>query len=160
MAETVNQENNAPEASAQAGEKLFTQAQVNSFFDKRYSEMMSKISEYEEKAKKFDELEEASKTELQKATEKAEKLEAEIKTMKRAAEVQAMKEKISQETGVPVSLLNSDTEEGLKAQAEAIKEWATQGNGYPSIKDGGEVAKTTKMNTTQQFVGWFNQNLN
>lgn len=160
MAETVNQENNAPEASAQAGEKLFTQAQVNSFFDKRYSEMMSKISEYEEKAKKFDELEEASKTELQKATEKAEKLEAEIKTMKRAAEVQAMKEKISQETGVPVSLLNGDTEEGLKAQAEAIKEFASQGNGYPKIKDGGEVAKTTKMNTTQQFVGWFNQNLN
>lgn len=154
MAETVNQEQNAPEAGSEAGEKLFTQAQVNSFFDKRYSEMMSKVSEYEEKAKKFDELQEASKTELQKATEKAEKLQAEITSMKKAAEVRELKDKISADTGVPASLLSGDTEESLKAQAEAIKQYAVSGNAYPALKDGGEVTKKTKLTTSQQFADW------
>lgn len=156
MSETVNQEpnNNAQtaEGGADQSEKLFTQEQVNSFFNKRYSEMMSKISEYEEKAKKFDELEEASKSELEKATEKAAKLEAELKSLKKAAEVQAIKDKISQETGVPASLLSGETEESIKAQADAIKTFASTAPAYPQIKDGGEVVKTSKLDTRQLFA--------
>lgn len=156
MSETVNQETNnnaqAAEGGADQSEKLFTQEQVNSFFNKRYSEMMSKISEYEEKAKKFDELEEASKSELEKATERAAKLEAELKGLKKAAEVQAIKDKISQETGVPASLLSGETEESIKAQADAIKAFASGGQAYPQVKDGGEVVKTSKLDTRQLFA--------
>lgn len=148
------------ETTVSTENKTFTQDELNAIVSERLRREREKYAgfdEFKEKALKLDELEEQSKSELQKATEKAEKLEAQIQAMKKAEEVTAMKEKISQETGVPVSLLNGDTEEGLKTQAEAIKAFAASGTAYPSVKDGGEVTKTTKMNTAQQFAEWFNK---
>lgn len=73
---------------------------------------------------KLDEIEEANKSELQKATERANNLEAELNGLKKAEEVRLMRENVAKETGVPSSLLNGDTEESCKAQAEAIKAYA------------------------------------
>ena len=133
------------ENNAEGQTRTFTQEEVNAIVGKRLAEEKGKYSDYEEikaKAAKFDEAEEANKSELQKATERANNLEAELNGMKKAEEIRQMKEKIANETGIPANLINGTTEEECKAQAEAIKAFATP-NGYPKLKDGGEIPKPT-----------------
>ena len=133
------------ENNAEGQIRTFTQEEVNAIVGKRLAEEKGKYSDYEEikaKAAKFDEAEEANKSELQKATERANNLEAELNGMKKAEEIRQMKEKIANETGIPANLINGTTEEECKAQAEAIKAFATP-NGYPKLKDGGEIPKPT-----------------
>lgn len=152
---TVNQETTVNQEA-----KTFTQDELNAIVNERLRREREKyvgFDELKEKASRLDELEEQSKSDLQKATEKAEKLEAKLKAMEKSAEVAALKDKVSQESGVPASLLTAETEDALKQQAEAIKAFAATGNAYPVIKDGGEVTKTTKLSTSQQFAEWFNQ---
>lgn len=134
-------------------EKKFTQEEVNSFFNKRYGELMAKVNEYEEKAKKFDEMEEANKTELQKALEKAEKLETELSGLKKAEFIREIREEVAKETGIPAHLLTGATEEECKAQAAAIADYAKP-SPYPAIKDAGEVNNVGKATTRQQFADW------
>lgn len=125
--------------------RTFTQEEVNAIVGKRLAEEKGKFADYEAlkaKAAKYDEAEEANKSELQKATERANNLEAELNGMKKAEEIRQMKEKIANETGIPANLINGTTEEECKAQAEAIKAFATP-NGYPKLKDGGEIPKPT-----------------
>lgn len=153
---TVNQET---QNAGTETPKTFTQDEVNAIVAERLSRDRAKFADYEtlkEKAGKFDEMQEANKTELQKATEKAAALEKELADMKQAAEVQAMRQKISTETGVPANLLTATTEDECKAQAEAIKAFAAPNTNYPQVKDGGEVGKSLNNTTRNQFAEWFN----
>ena len=151
MSETATvttQENNA-----EGQTRTFTQEELNAIVGKRLAEEKSKFSDYEDlkaKASKFDEMEEANKSELQKATERANALESELKAMKNAEEVRVMRENVAKETGIPSNLLTGATEEECKAQAEAIKAYA-QPSGYPKVKDGGEIPKPNGS-TQQQFA--------
>ena len=154
MSETVNQENNATVEQPKE-EKLFTQEQVNGFFNKRYSEMMSKLDEYKAKAEKFDELEEANKTELQKATERAAQLESELNQIKKEASIKDVRNKVAKELGVPADLLTAETEDACKEQAKAILNFAKPSS-YPTIKDAGEVNNVGKPSPKQQFAEWAN----
>ena len=132
MEETVKQEES----------KTFTQDELNAIVGDRLKREREKYADYEslkEKASKLDEIEEASKSELQKATERAQQLEAELKGLKRADEIRQLRENVANETGVPANLLSGEDEESLKSQALAIKAYASNGNAYPQIKDGGEV---------------------
>lgn len=138
--------------------RTFTQEEVNAIVGKRLAEEKGKFADYEDlkaKAAKYDEAEEASKSELQKATERANSLEAELKAMKTAEETRIMRENVSKETGVPSSLLTGATEEECKAQADAIKAFATP-NGYPKVKDSGETPKPNGS-TKQQFADFMSQ---
>ena len=142
-------------------EKTFTQEEVNAIVSQRLERDRAKYADYDslkEKATKFDEMEEARKTELQKATEKAEKLEAEINSMKEAETIRTMKEQVSKETGVPISLLTASSEEECRKQAQDILGFAKV-NGYPQLKDGGEVTKVSKPTTRQQFAEWAEKTL-
>lgn len=146
------------ENNAEGQTRTFTQEEVNAIVGKRLAEEKGKYSDYEEikaKAAKFDEAEEANKSELQKATERANNLEAELNGMKKAEEIRQMKEKIANETGIPANLINGTTEEECKAQAEAIKAFATP-SGYPKLKDGGEIPKPTGT-AQQQFADFMSQ---
>lgn len=69
-----------------------------------------------EKARRLDELEEANKTELQKAADRAAAAEA------RAAEIEAraMRAEVAAAKGVPVALLSGSTVEELEASADAL----------------------------------------
>lgn len=150
MEETVNQE-------TVVEEKTFTQAELDAIVSDRLKRERTKyegFEEYKEKAAKLDELEEASKTELQKATERARALEAELDGLKKAEEIRTMRDKVSTETGVPANLLSADTEEACRGQAESILAFASKNGSYPSLKDGGEVANTNKGTTKQQFAKW------
>lgn len=145
-------------------ERTFTQEEVNAIVENRVRKESAKYADYEElqkKASKLDQIEEDSKSELQKATEKAEALQKQIDDLTRAKELNDIRTKVSNETGVPSTLLSAETEELCKAQADAILEFAKSKNSYPSVKDAGEIQNvTTKKDAKDQFADWFNSTLN
>ena len=84
-------ENNATvptqDNNAEGQTRTFTQEEVNAIVGKRLAEEKGKYADYDvlkAKADKFDEAEEASKSELQKATERANNLESELNAFKEA----------------------------------------------------------------------------
>lgn len=155
MAETVNQEitTETPET------KTFTQTELDHIVGERLAREREKYSDYDalkEKATRLDTLEESQKSELQKATERASAAEAELAALKKAQAVREMRDKVSQETGVPVNLLTGETEEECKAIAEAIKAYATPS--YPTVEDRGEVHTAQQQAAAEpakrQFAAW------
>lgn len=148
MEETVKQE--------EAVEKTFTQAEVDAIVGDRLKRDRAKYSDYEalkEKAEKFDEMEEANKSELQKAIERGDALQVQLDAMRNAETLRTMREAIAYETGVPVSLLTGETEDDCREQAKSIMDFARPA-GYPSVRDGGEATYTGKPTTKQQFAQW------
>lgn len=142
-------------------ERTFTQAELDAIVSDRLKRERMKTADYEqlkEKAARLDALEEANKTELQKAADKAAALQAELDGLKKAEQLRAMREGVAKETGVPVELLTGTTEDDCKEQAEKILTYA-KAAGYPAVPDGGE-ARTgkAKQTTRQQFADWFNNN--
>lgn len=167
MAETATQsttgENqaNGTVTTSQEGQRSFTQEEVNSIVTDRLKRESAKYADYEElkaKASKLDEIEENSKSELQKATEKANSLQAKLDALTKANEIKAIRDKVATETGVPATLLSCETEEDCKAQAEAILKFANPG-AYPVVKDGGEPQHLGKKTEAEQFADWFNASL-
>lgn len=139
-------------------DKLFTQEEVDKIIDGRFGRMMDKFKDYDDlkaKAAKLDEIEEASKSELQKATERAMALQKELDDFKTAEKVRLMHEKVSKDTGVPANLLTGDSEEACKAQAKQILEFSRP-SGYPQVRDGGEARTSGKKSTRDSFAEWFN----
>lgn len=156
--ETVNQENQATEETTG---KTFTQEELNAIVQDRLTRDRQKYADYDElkeKAGKFDQLEEASKSELQKMTEKADALQTELDKLKSENLVREARQKVAAETGVPVTLLTGSTEEECKAQAEAINAYARPAS-YPRVKDGGEPLKRGETSTRDQFADWLDQSL-
>ena len=148
--ETVNQETQ----SVTTEPKTFTQEEVNNIVAERLGRDRQKYADYEslkEKASKFDELQEANKSELEKANERANRLEAELADMKKANEVRDIRSKISMEKGVPMELLTADTEEDCSAQADKILAFAMP-KSYPDVSDSGEVNGTLKASPREQFA--------
>lgn len=157
--ETVNQEQ---ATGTEQAEKTFTQAELDAIISDRLKREREKYGDYDalrEKATRLDEIEEASKTELQKATERAEKLESELTQLKKAEEIRQIREKVASSTGVPASLLTGETEEACTEQAAGILSFKTSAP-YPTVKDGGEIQKTIEGTTKQQFAEWAEQALN
>lgn len=175
--ETVNQVTTATNGTSTAGgstsitvnpgaaegtNKMFTQEELNQMIGDRLARERAKYVDYEslkEKAAKFDKIEEESKTELQKATERADKLQAELTMLKKAEEVRNTREEVAKDIGVPASLLTAETREDCEAQAKAILSFAKPDNGYPKVKDAGEVRRTSSASTRDQFAEWFNEQL-
>lgn len=129
------------------GSRTFTQEQVNSLLAKERRDTEAKFAGFDElkaKAAKLDEMEEASKTELQKAIDALEKAtkerdaaiadrDAKQAEIERAAEVA----KAAREHGVDAELLalmTGDVAENAKLLAS--KEAARKK--YPNVSDGGE----------------------
>ena len=136
--------------------KTFTQDELNAIVSDRLKRANEKYADYEElkeKASKFDELEEANKSELEKAHERNKALEKELDDLKASNALRDVKEKVANETGVPVHLLTATTEEALMEQAKAISEYAKP-QGYPSVKDAGEPHQVGKHSTRDQFAEW------
>ena len=81
---------------------------------------------------------------------------SQLEELQSANALREMREKVSKETGVPVDLITGDNEETCKTQAQGILNFSNS-NGYPKVKDGGEVGNVNKKTTRQQFFEWFNQ---
>lgn len=160
---TVNQDNGT--ATEMQEERTFTQAELDEIVKNRVARERAKYGDYETlqaKALKFDEMEEANKSELQKATEKADALQKQLDDMNKANEVRNIREKVASETGVPANLLHGTTEEDCMEQASGILAYKNENPGtkYPSVKDGGEIHVQGKKTVQDQFADWFNANLN
>ena len=148
----------APEAEAEQTPKTFTQEDVNRIVANR----VSKYSDYEElkaKAAKFDEAEEAQKTELEKAQERANKLQSELDGIKAAEKLRKMRDEVSKQTGVPAELLTGTTEEECREQANGIIQFRDQKPGYPAVKDAGDPIITKKGTPKDSFEAWANEAL-
>lgn len=159
MEETVNQETNVNETSANDS-KTYTQAEMNTIIQDRLKRERAKYEGFEElkaKAAKFDEQEEANKTELQKAQERAKELEEKLQKKEHEETVREMKKKIAEECKVPADLLTGETEDECRAQAQAIMAFA-QSQGYPTVKDGGESNSTQKKSARDSFKAWAESN--
>ena len=138
--------------------KTFTQEEVNAIVGERLKRAEAKYGDYEElkeKAMKLDQIEEASKSELEKITEKAANLQTELDAMKKAESIRAIREKVSNETGIPLNLLTADTEEACMEQAMAIKAYAVP-SAYPQVKDAGEPQIRGKGSAREDFAAWAN----
>lgn len=152
--ETVNQEAKEPEAKV----RTFTQDEVNAIVEDRLRRDRGDRADYDilkEKAERLDAIEEASKTELQKANEKVASLQAELDGIKAAEAIRTIRDKVAQELEIPASLLTGDTEEACRTQAEAIKAYARP-KSAPKVKDGGEPGHAQGQSTRQQFADWLN----
>lgn len=140
--------------------RTFTQAELDAIVQDRLRRERDKYADYEtlkDKAAKFDQTEEASKTELQKAQDQANSYKAELEKLKKGAKIREIREKVAKDTGVPASLLSADTEEVCKEQAKQILDFAKPG-AYPSVRDGGEQGSNTGSgDVADQFANWMKQ---
>lgn len=156
--ETVDQATQNGGTGTGNQEKVFTQAELNAIVADRLSRAQAQYQDYDAlkaKAEKYDQAQEAGKTELQKATEQVTKLQAQVDAYAKAESVRGIREKVSKETGVPASLLYGEDEAACKAQAEAINLYANPAGG--TVRDSGEAQSKVTGSTRQQFADWFNQ---
>jgi len=156
---------NIQEGAQTTDTKTFTQAELDAVVKDRLKREREKYADYDDlkaKAAKFDEAEEANKTELQKVTERAKALEDELNGLKEAEKLRTMRAEVAKETGIPANLLTGSTEDECKAQAEAIKAFA-QPQGYPKVRDSSGLSVQTSSvangaTTKAQFKDWFESN--
>lgn len=88
-------------------------------WEKRAKQNMARISELEPKAKQFETLEAASKSELERAQEQAQALQNELATTQR----QALLASVALEKGLPANLarrLQGESREDLEADADEL----------------------------------------
>lgn len=154
----------ADNGSSEKSEKTFTQSDVDRIVEKRLKRELSKQGDIEalkEKAKKFDEIQEANKSELEKANEKIAAYESEINKMKKDAEIRGIREAVAKEKGVPANLLTGVDETSCESQADAILEFAgAQKPAQSTIPDGGDPNHKTSGGKGQLFKEWFEQYMN
>lgn len=99
-----------------------TQADLDRIIGERIARERTKFADYDalkEKAAEFDKQAEASKTELQRATERAEQAERRA----RDAELSALRADIAAAKGVPMTALAGNTREELESAADSILSW-------------------------------------
>lgn len=156
--ESVKQEGATGSAEeVQETAQMFTQEDIDRIINKKFKEFKT----LEAKAQKYDELQEASKSELQKATERADELQKQLDEIVAANDIRDIREKVAKDTGVPATLLHGTSEEECIEQANAILAYKNEPKpGYPSVKDGGEVQNMTQKKTNAElFSDWFNASL-
>ena len=146
--------NETPTQGAPA-ERTFTQAEMDAIIGERLARDRAKYADYDElkaKAAKYDEAEEASKSELQKAVERAEKAEGMLKALEDERKLAELRAEVAKAHGVDAELLRGTTKDELEAHAEAIKAYVGNSKRFPSVPDYGEPKVSAAKNTAQQFA--------
>lgn len=112
-----------------------------------------------EKATAYDELQEQSKSELQRAQEKAKRAEDELAELKAKAELAETRAKVAKDTGVPAELISGDDEESMRAFAEAVAAWGRPSSAPRTRKpgsfsaDAGDGRDAAKRELARQLFG-------
>lgn len=150
-----NTEQEATEFKAPA-----SQEELDRIIQERIARERKRFSDYDDlkaKADKLTKIEEANKTEAEKAAARAEAAE------KRAAEleVKAIRAEVAAAKGVPVSLLTGSTQEELEAAADALIEFRGEQKAAPSSAALGRVnGQRVKGSTADQFADFMSSQLN
>lgn len=119
MAEEEN--NDKPES------KTFTQEQVNGLLADQKRKIGEKFGDYDdlkERASKLSEIEESSKTELQKALDRATAAETRIASFEAKEQTAKWAAEIVKGSGIPASVLRGSTREELEAHFTELKDLA------------------------------------
>lgn len=145
-----------------AFEPIQTQEELDAIIKKRIerdrekitAEVSGKYSDYDElaeKAKAYDEAQEAQKSEVQKAQEKIAQLESDIKKRDEADKQREMREKVSKETGVPADLISGADEESMTSYAKKLAEFAkVQTTAAPKDPNPGKFSSGEGTNDEQR----------
>ncbi len=149
MAENGNQ-NQGQNQGTDGGDqnKTFTQEQLDAIVADRLARQKKQYADYDDlkaKAAEYDKLD-SSKSDIQKLQDSNQKLLDKIAGMEKQAKIEKARNKVSQDTGVPVDLLTGEDEDSCKKQAEAIMKFA-KGKEYPGVK--GTPNKSTKTAAAQ-----------
>lgn len=142
-----------------------TQEELDAIVQKRLAKERAKYSDYEElksAAEKLRDIEDANKSELEKATERATALEAELAQTKFIA----LKNGIANEYGITADdaslFLTASGEEGLRKQAEALAARSVKvdddvppkvGNHIPNLANRQTSTGTSKEDFARSFFG-------
>lgn len=137
---------------------ITSQDELNRIIDQRLGRERAKFGDYEDlkaKAAQLDQIEEANKTELQRATDS--RTAAEKRAEK--AEYELLRERVARTKGVPPSSISGATKEELEASAAELLAWRgdtekqqeqkrkaspTGGDGFKSGATGNGTAKDPK----------------
>ena len=138
----MSEENTEPQGQQEQAPEftpITSQEDLNRVIGERIKSVKAKFADYGDlkaKASRLDEIEQASKSELEKAQERIAELEGTVSQAQRAALVT----RIASEEGVIPEVLHGDTEEEMRAAAARIKEWAGSTHTAPpaprSLKSG------------------------
>lgn len=109
----------------------FTPIETQEAFDAairdRIARERAKFADYDElkaKAERFDEAEEARKSDLERANERIAELEGAARDREEADRLSALRSKVSSETGVPADLISGTDEDSMRESAAAIAAFA------------------------------------
>ncbi|MGV0634489.1 hypothetical protein ABQE69_09060 [Mycolicibacillus trivialis] len=105
---------------------ITSQEDLDKIISQRLSRATAKYADYHDlkaKAAKFDQVEEAKKTEVQREREAREAAERERDELRSVQERNLLLDKVSSDTGVPKRLLVGSTEEELRASADELLKW-------------------------------------
>lgn len=160
MPENTEQvEDNATQGAT--AEKTFTQAELDAIVGERLKRERQKHADYDKlkaKAAKYDEAEEASKSELQKAVEERDALKARLDKLEadraRAEEVA----KAATEYGVDAALLSRMSGD-VADNAQFLKQMGESHPKHGAVPDFGEAKQpASKKSTAQMFADAVNAN--
>lgn len=105
---------------------ITSQDDLNKIINGRLQREKAKFADYDDvkaKASKYDELEEAKKSEVQREREGREAAERELTELRTRQEIDNLAESVAKDTGVPKHLLTGSTEEEMRAKATELLEW-------------------------------------
>lgn len=143
MPENTETVDNATQGAPAEPERTFTQAEMDAIIGERLKRDRAKYADYDElkaKAAKYDEAEEANKSELQKAVEERDKYKADLAKLQAEKDRSEQVAKVAAEQGVDAALLarmSGDVEENAKF----LKEQMDTKPKYEAVHDAGEVNK-------------------
>jgi uncharacterized protein YdiU (UPF0061 family) len=136
--------------------KSFTQEEVDAIVEKRLARTKSQFGDYEAlkaKAAKFDEAENANKSELQKAQEREAELQKQVDAYTSAKQQDEWKAEVSKKTNVPANLLRGSSLEEIQAHAEALSEVLNpKPKGAPLHHQGDQPSGAAKNAEGREFV--------
>ncbi len=150
---------NTPETGSKPAEAqkpefqpITSQEQLNALLGDRLARERAKFADYDElkaKATKFDQAEQASKTELEKAVEANAKLRIELDSYRAREQVAQWASEVSEATGIPATVLRGSNKDELEAHAAELQKLIgarrrggndpvpSQGTGDPRRSPGG-----------------------
>lgn len=121
----MSEENDGQQAAESEGFKPITsQEELNRLIGQRIAKVESRFGDYEDvkaKAAKFDEAQEAAKSDLEKATARAEAAESKVKEYEQRTQIATWKSEIVKDSKVPAEALRGTTREELEEHFEALK---------------------------------------
>ena len=131
---------------AEGFEPIESQEALDAILRERLGRERKKFADYDElkaKAAKLDEMEAASKTDLEKAQQRIAELEKAAKDREEADRVRGIREKVAKATGVPAELIVGSDEDQMTEFAKSVAAYAKKPSA-PALNESGKFAAKAK----------------